>query len=278
VGFLILMNLTFQLVIRVRPGVLGFSSSISAQEVVNLTNEERAAHGLPPLKVNGKLALAAAAKGQDMIAGNYWAHISPSGVDPWSFIRRAGYDYRFAGENLAKDFGDSTSVVRAWMNSPSHRANILSDRFDEIGVAVLDGSLGGYRTTLVVQMFGLPRAAAPLAQAETTRPLAPSPLPSPAAEPNLVSVSGVEDQGVVELKPPTPLAPSRAARALIDGFVIVRSASISLLFLLLGIVGLDIVLVSRRRIARVGSHSLAHAIMLAVVLVAVWYTQVGVIL
>ena len=64
-----------------------------------------------------------------MIAKNYWAHNAPDGASPWSFFKNVGYRYLYAGENLARDFGDSASVVNAWMNSPTHRDNLLSGRY-----------------------------------------------------------------------------------------------------------------------------------------------------
>jgi hypothetical protein len=280
-GFLLLLNVTFQIVVKVRPGILGFSSSIIAEDLVNLTNEKRAANGLPLLTYSPVLTQAAASKGQDMFSYNYWSHVSPLGVDPWTWIRQAGYTYQFAGENLAKDFVDSASVVEAWMNSPTHRDNVLSDRFKEVGIAVLDGNLSGYQTTLVVQMFATP-APATLAQAK------PSPSPSatsiqPPSSPETLLIAGQEVQAEkwigpqtdeVRLSSPSP----RTAAPLIESFAVVRSASVSLLFLLLGLIGMDILLVNRRRIVRVGGHSLAHALMFGILLVAIWYTQVGVIL
>lgn len=276
-GFLLLLNFTFQVIIKVRPGILGFSSSITAEELITLTNEKRAANGLPLLTYSPVLAQAAVTKGQDMFTHNYWSHVSPSGVDPWTWIKQAGYTYQFAGENLAKDFVDSPSVVEAWMNSPTHRDNVLSDRFQEIGISVVDGSLNGYQTTLVVQMFATP-APANFAQAKPS-----SPPPAASTPPPPLLAAGQEVHAEEWTRPQTneaqPLSPpSRTTAPLIESFVVVRSASVSLLFLLLGLIGIDILLVGRRRIVRVGSHGLAHALMFGVLLVAIWYTQVGVIL
>lgn len=140
--------------------VLGFSSSITASEVVEKTNQQRAKSGLEPLVLNQSLTQAALAKGQDMMNDQYWAHVSPDGVEPWYFIDQAGYSYTIAGENLARDFSETNTMMQAWMDSPTHRANILNSRYSEIGIAVIDGSLLGYDTTLVVQMFGDPRSDA----------------------------------------------------------------------------------------------------------------------
>jgi uncharacterized protein YkwD len=138
--------------------VLGFSSTITASEVIDKTNQQRANSGLEPLVVNQALTQAALAKGQDMMSDQYWAHVAPDGTEPWYFIDEAGYTYNVAGENLARDFSETTNMMQAWMDSPTHRANILNSRYTEIGIAVIDGSLLGYDTTLVVQMFGDPRS------------------------------------------------------------------------------------------------------------------------
>lgn len=134
--------------------VLGFATDISTDRLYQLTNDERAKNGLPPLTYNGQLAQAAAAKAQDMFAKNYWAHFGPSGESPWGFISGAGYSYQVAGENLAKNFLFSQNVMDGWMASSSHRENILRGDFSDVGFAVANGVLNGEETTLVVQIFG----------------------------------------------------------------------------------------------------------------------------
>lgn len=134
--------------------VLGFASNITSTQVVSQTNKERAKLGLEPLQLNSTLSQAALAKGQDMFNDQYWAHTAPDGTEPWYFMKSSGYNYIVAGENLARDFAETNSMVSAWMASPTHRANIVNPRYHEIGIAVIDGVLEGYETTLVVQMFG----------------------------------------------------------------------------------------------------------------------------
>lgn len=145
-----------RLIALVRPGVLGYSSSITAEKIIELTNIERAKNNLPPLKQNTSLTNAATLKAGDMFSFNYWAHYSPSGRSPWDFLHQVNYRYVVAGENLARDFAESKEVVSAWMNSPTHRSNVLHTKYQEIGVAVVDGTIDGVGTTLVVQMFGTP--------------------------------------------------------------------------------------------------------------------------
>lgn len=139
-----------------KPGILGYSSEITAQKVLNQTNNERIKVGLNSLLYNEKLSESAKKKAEDMFANNYWAHNSPNGKTPWTFFEAVDYKYSVAGENLAKDFYSTDSLITAWMNSPTHKENIIHQKYKEIGIAVVDGILGGVKTTLVVQHFGTP--------------------------------------------------------------------------------------------------------------------------
>lgn len=143
------------------PQILGYASQISTSEVIKLTNDRRAENGLGKVVENSDLDRAAKAKGLDMLAKGYWAHVSPDGTQPWDFFKSVGYKYRYAGENLARDFSNPSSAVDAWMASPSHRENMLSPRYKEIGVAVVDGSLNGKDATIIVQLFGTTMAGSP---------------------------------------------------------------------------------------------------------------------
>ena len=146
-----------------RPGVLGYSSEITISKVLDQTNTERVKLGLKPLTFNSTLSKSAQLKADDMFTNNYWAHTSPQGKSPWDFFNNAGYEYSVAGENLAKDFYDTEGLLKAWMNSPTHRENIINPKYQEIGIGVVNGILGGVKTTLVVQHFGTPRNGVVLA-------------------------------------------------------------------------------------------------------------------
>lgn len=139
-------------------GLLGLSkveaSNITSQSIIKLTNQERAASGLNTLNVDSRLSAAALAKANNMLEEQYWDHFGPNGETPWQFIRAQGYNYIYAGENLAKGFQTAEGVHEAWMASPTHAANIMSPNYKDIGVAVVEGVLLGKRTILVVQMFG----------------------------------------------------------------------------------------------------------------------------
>ena len=146
------------LVVNYAGGILGidqaYASTISTANVIALTNQERQAVGLPALSNNAQLASAALAKANDMFAKQYWDHFGPNGETPWQFIKAAGYNYVYAGENLGKGFRTTEGLVEAWMASPTHRDNILSPNYRDIGVAVVEGVLLEKQTILVVQMFG----------------------------------------------------------------------------------------------------------------------------
>ena len=130
------------------------ASSITSANIIQLTNQERAAAGLNTLSTNAKLTAAAQAKANNMFEEQYWDHFGPNGETPWMFISEAGYAYVYAGENLAKGFRTAEGVHEAWMASPTHKANIMSGKYKDIGVAVVEGFLLDKETILVVQMFG----------------------------------------------------------------------------------------------------------------------------
>ncbi len=138
--------------------VLGFSSTIDSNGLLIGTNKERENLNLKPLVINEELNQAALAKAQDMLTDQYWAHIAPDGKQAWDFIKESKYVYKYAGENLARDFNSNDEVVKAWMASPSHRENIVNQEFTQMGLAVVSGNLKGFNTTLVVQLFAVPSA------------------------------------------------------------------------------------------------------------------------
>lgn len=162
-------------------GLLGISqaqaSSITKDNLIQLTNQERQKYGMPSLTENARLNSAALAKANNMFQLQYWDHFGPNGETPWQFIKGSGYSYVYAGENLAKGFKSSEGVVQAWMASPTHRDNILSGNYREIGIATLDGVLNGEQVTLVVQMFGN-------ATSNTISPPSVPPTPAPIITPD----------------------------------------------------------------------------------------------
>lgn len=126
-------------------------SAPSLEDLVVLVNQDRISHGLQPLRPDSTLNLAALAKAQDMLNNNYFSHVSPRGTKPWFWFKTLGYNYAFAGENLAVGYSNAEELERSWMASASHRANILSPDYTDIGIAVITVKNKG---PLIVQFFG----------------------------------------------------------------------------------------------------------------------------
>jgi len=129
---------------------------LDGKQVIQLVNVERVKLGLAPLKENAKLARAAQGKSDDMNAKQYWAHASPAGMKGWSFIRKEGYVYEIAGENLAMGYTTYQAAVAGWMASPSHHANIVDNEFTETGVGITVGTYEGKPTVFIAQLFAKP--------------------------------------------------------------------------------------------------------------------------
>lgn len=136
-------------------------STILPAVIVDLTNEERADEAVGTLRRNPLLDRSAQLKAEDMAAKGYFAHESPTGETPWFWFGEAGYNFVHAGENLAVHFTDSGEVVKAWMGSPTHRANIVNGNYQEIGIGTAKGVYEGFPTIFVVQHFGSPVATVP---------------------------------------------------------------------------------------------------------------------
>jgi hypothetical protein len=159
-----------------------FLSSVLPGVLVSLTNDDRSANGIGALKENALLDAAAQEKANDMAAKGYFSHVTPDGKTPWYWLDRVGYKYVYAGENLAVDFTDSTDVEKAWMNSPTHRANIVKAQYTEVGIATANGTFEGHPATFVVQFFGSPEAAAVAPKPTPTEETKPAPAPTELAE------------------------------------------------------------------------------------------------
>ncbi len=131
-------------------------AAVIAGVLATLTNEQRIENKLPTLKSNQLLEKAAQMQADDMATKGYFAHTSPDGKSPWYWLDLAGYEYSYAGENLAVNFFESEDVARAWMNSPKHKSNIVKKNFTEIGIATSAGIYKGKNAVFVVQFFGTP--------------------------------------------------------------------------------------------------------------------------
>lgn len=155
-GLLVAVKIFTLSLVALGPAIPAVSSAITEENIISLTNQARSEYQLGTLSHSSILDKAAQAKAEDMLARGYFAHTSPEGATPWEFIEGAGYNYIAAGENLAVNFTQAEGVSEAWLNSPSHKANILNKNYEEIGIGIAQGEYKGKQSVFVVQMFGSP--------------------------------------------------------------------------------------------------------------------------
>lgn len=155
------------------PGVLAYATNVSQAGLLQATNSQRSTAGAGALTLNSKLSQAAQAKANDMTTRDYWSHNTPDGEEPWVFIIDTGYSYLKAGENLAYGFATSNDTVTGWMNSPTHKANMLDVDYSEVGFGYANSSdfNSAGEETVVVAMYGKPQV---LAATPATAPATPA--------------------------------------------------------------------------------------------------------
>lgn len=220
-------------------------AEISNQDLLDLTNKQRAENGLPELKINSQLNQAAMRKAEHMIENDYWAHNSPDGTTPWIFIKDAGYDYVYAGENLARGFNNANDAVSAWMASPDHRANILSPNYEDVGYSVVAGDLNGEQTILIVQEFG----------SKNNQPVSIVEKPQNNRILGTNIIQGINFRGSVSFA---------VVSALIFGFVMLLI--------------LDLLFVRKNKIVRFSGHHLDHGIFLVAIFIVIGIFSMGAVL
>jgi len=240
------------------PSVLGVQNNITVEQLVSITNKKRAEAGLPPLVLNPNLSKAAELKAGDMFAKDYWAHNSPDGITPWAFIKQSGYNYVYAGENLARGFNSAEDVVNAWMASPKHKENMLFKNYNDVGFFVGVGKLKGEDTILVVEEFGN----------QGTRAIA----------------SNKSGQNVSTSSSKKIASPNVFAGTTYDKKPLLNSLSFSLtvdkvlLAIFIFTLLLDMIIVERKRIARLVGHNVDHILFLMLIMLVVAVFSKGVII
>lgn len=301
--YLAVFFLIFQIVLQFLPAagvnILGYAAQIDTNQIIELTNQKRNDAGLSPLNNNSQLQQAARAKGEHMLANDYWAHVAPDGTEPWYFFGNVGYSYRYAGENLARDFSSASATVDAWMASPSHRDNMLSSKYREIGIAVVEGDLGGEEATIVVQLFGTPLVdttpQVPIADAEAqvTQPtIAPTAIPTPASTvvptaaataspqpsptPTTAFVANTEPGDGLPIN--TATADTNTFEVLISPFNSTRNISIVLIGFLMLVMVIDASVITRKQVERLGGRLVAHLAFLGMILAIIIIARAGQIL
>lgn len=193
-------------------GTLAYATEMSAANLLTSTNTQRANNGSEALRLNQQLSAAAQAKANDMVARNYWAHNTPDGQEPWIFIKDAGYQYLKAGENLAYGFNTSNDAVVGWMNSTTHRENMLDSAFSEVGFGFANGNNFNKAgpETVVVAMYGKPRVlGAAAGQTQPASPATSTPLATPQQPVNSAVVVHATSQSITK--------PITSAQALTGG-------------------------------------------------------------
>lgn len=181
---------------RMQGNTLPYATSMSSSALLSSTNQQRANNGKKALVINGKLNQAAQAKANDMAQRNYWSHNTPEGDAPWVFIDQAGYSYKTAGENLAYGFATSADTVVGWMNSPPHKANLLSSNYVDVGFGYANSAdfQDSGPETIVVAMYGAPLASPSVASSSTG---------SSASQPSTV-VTTPKPKSVAKAEPKVP--------------------------------------------------------------------------
>lgn len=135
--------------------VLGYATDITTNGLLTETNSQRLKMSVGALTNSTKLNEAAQTKAQDMVNRNYWSHQTPEQEEPWTFITSTGYTFQKAGENLAYGFNNNGQVIAGWMNSTTHKMNMLDKEFDEVGFGVANATnfTNNGKTTVVVAMY-----------------------------------------------------------------------------------------------------------------------------
>jgi uncharacterized protein YkwD len=148
-----------------------FAGEITRQSVIDGMNAARAEQHLQPLRENARLDSAADDRMHDMEDLGYWAHQSPDGRSPFTWLRVRNYEFELAGENLATGFETEELLMSGWLESKGHRENILSSEYQECGVSIIDG--GTTRRAAgksIVVLFAKPRGATAIASTPDSRP------------------------------------------------------------------------------------------------------------
>lgn len=233
--------------------VLGFATDITVEKLAQLTNEQRQKNNLPPLTLNSTLSLAAQKKAENMFQENYWSHYSPDGKTPWDFILGAGYKYEYAGENLAKNFLFSNGVIDAWMNSTTHRDNLLKREYTEVGYAIVNGVLNGEQTTLVVQEFGKPMS-------------------------NSFGPSSVEASETTQNAPTEQIVAQKAVQPKVSAFKFSFNLNVIFMSFLLLALALDFYFASKFNVIRIAGKNTAHILFVIFILIGLFMSTIGIII
>lgn len=260
------------------PSVLGITANVSTDELLILTNQKRQENGLSPLSLNGQLNSAAQNKANDMLSKNYWAHIAPDGTTPWYFIKNTGYTYIYAGENLARGYNSAGDVLNAWLASPTHRENIMSSKYNNVGFAVVTGNLTGEDTVLVVEMFGSTdsQMGNKVVVQQTVQAMGLTPTQAPQAiSPTPMPTIAVVQKKTTHSETANALASTSQIKPLINAQTFSSNIAALTITLFIFVFILDVVIIERKKVLRFVGHNLDHVIFLGMVLAIILFLLKG---
>ena len=264
IGIILTGNIFLHLLDNTNLHILGFTSSVTIDEILRATNQERLGAGLSALNYSEKLSDAARRKAANMFEEDYWSHTSPSGKSPWVWFKEVGYNYTYAGENLAKDFGDTSRMISAWMASPTHRDNIIGSKYTEIGLAVVPGTLQGQETVLVVQLFGTLQGGTVPQVAGSNTISAPAP----------VQIAQIKEQDSLEPTPTLPATPAPSTPRF-NQFNLSRTLSLATTMLFILALILDLFLAESQKLSRRVGNNWAHILFINLILLATTIVNAG---
>lgn len=185
-------------------------------KIIALTNKLRQSLSLPPLKENAKLGQAAYKKVEDMLIGQYFAHVSPRGLDLEYFLKLAAYkDYVSVGENLAMGYDNAAEVIEAWKNSPTHYSNLTDRNFSEIGVALAGGDYLDSQTVFSAQYFGFPDEKGAVIT-KTKKPILKTSASKPKAKITIDKAAGAKKEQIVKVEAALPASTTAASLEILN--------------------------------------------------------------
>jgi len=141
---------------------LAHSTSVDFELTYERTNQVREEFKKTTLTLDPILTRVAQEKAEDILVRDYFSHQDPGGKLIWGKVASAGYDYLYVGENLAKGFSNMDELVAAWLSSPTHRDNLLSEKYQDLGIGISEGKYQGSDTLIVVELFGVKKTSRPL--------------------------------------------------------------------------------------------------------------------
>ena len=148
------------------------SFAFGADSLVKQSNAIREQFNADPLNANPQLMSAAQAKAEHMAKNRYFAHFAPDGTTPWQFFKEQGYSYKIAGENLAITNEDEDAVIKGWLESPTHKENLINTAYSDIGIGI--ANYGDYQnnkdTTVIVAFYGTANSPLLVTGTEPTNP------------------------------------------------------------------------------------------------------------